>query len=275
MPDAPIIHLALYLVAGALAGILAGLLGVGGGLVIVPALTFGFTVLGFPDATLVHLAVGTSLATIVSTSIASAFAHHRAKKVDWGIVRQLAPGLATGAVVGATVAGQVPGEVLRAVVGGFILIVAVRMGLKNPDVRAGANHAEKTAPKNAKRGAPALVGTGIGALSAIVGIGGGTLTVPYLLKQGETMHRAVAASAACGLPIAVAGTVGFVVTGWGEILPMGSFGYVHLPAFVLISMTSVLCAPVGARLAHRLPADTLKRWFAVFLVVVGGLMLAG
>lgn len=261
-------HLLLYLSAGTVAGMLAGLFGVGGGLVIVPALTFGFAVLGFPDATLVHLAVGTSLATIIATSTSSTLAHHRKKKVNWDIVKRLAPGLATGAVTGAAVAARMPAGLLQAVVGGFILVVAVRMGLGSGAKSPGARRKPPV-----RRGEGIVVGTGIGVVSAIVGVGGGTLTVPYLLRTGETMHRAVASSAACGLPIAMAGAVGFMVTGRGGALPMGSVGFVHLPAFALISCASVLFAPVGAHLAHRLHADRLKKWFAAFLVVVGGLML--
>jgi uncharacterized membrane protein YfcA len=258
-------YLLLLLAAGAFAGTAAGLLGVGGGLIVVPALTLLLEARGVPGTALVHTAVGTSLATIAATSTASVWAHRRAGAVAWGQVRRMAPAITVGAALGAAVAAWTPGGVLRSLVGVFELVIAVRIGF-------GA------APQD-PNGAPprpggALWGLPIGAFSALVGIGGGTLTVPYLLRLGEPMHRAVGTGAACGLPIAVAGGLGFVLTGWGAAgVPSPNLGYVHLPAFLAISVASMACAPWGARLAHRLPAARLKRYFAVFLAVVGTRLL--
>lgn len=255
----------IYLLTGALAGVLAGLLGVGGGIVIVPALVFVFHTQGFTEAVLVHMAVGTSLATIVLTSISSVRAHHRRGAVQWPVFRRLTPGIVVGSLLGAVIADWLPADVLRTVFAIFVLMVATQMGL-------GA----KPAPQ---RELPATPGTNaagvvIGAVSALVGIGGGSLTVPFLVWCNVAMRNAVAISAACGLPIAVAGSVGFVVTGLNEAgLPPWSSGYIYWPAGAGIAVASVLFAPLGARLAHQIPAQRLKRFFALFLAVVGLRML--
>lgn len=258
-------YLLLLLAVGAFAGMVAGLLGVGGGIVIVPALTLLFEARGVPGDALVHTAIGTSLATIAVTSVASAWAHRRADAVAWGQVRRLAPAITLGAALGAALAHWIPGGALRSLVGVFELIIAMRIGFDAtplaPDARA-------------SRPGAALWGLPIGAFSALVGIGGGTLTVPYLMRLGEPMHRAVGTGAALGLPIALAGGMGFVVTGWGAAgVPPPHLGYVQLPAFAAIAVASMVCAPWGARLAHRLPAGRLRRFFAVFLAVVGTRLL--
>jgi uncharacterized membrane protein YfcA len=251
----PVAYLLLLLAVGAAAGTLAGLLGVGGGLLVVPALAFTFAARGVPDAVVMQTAVGTSLATIVVTSLASVRAHHRAGAVAWDRVRHLAPPIAVGAGLGA----------LRAVVGLFEVLVAVRIGL-------GARERPVGAP--GPRAASPLWGVPIGALSALVGIGGGTLTVPYLMGLGEKVHRAVGTGAACGLPIAVAGGLGFALLGRHVAgVPAPRLGYIHLPAFAAIATASALFAPLGVRLAHRLPAARLQRVFAAFLLLVGARML--
>lgn len=259
--------LLLYLLLGAFAGTLAGLLGVGGGLVIVPALMFVFRGQGFVEAFVVHLAVGTSLATIVFTSISSIRAHHRRGAVLWPVVRQLTPGIVVGSLIGAAIADAMPAAVLRTVFGVFELAVAAEMAF-----------GRKPSPHRRLPALPGMfaVGSVFGGLSAIIGIGGGTLTVPFLIWCNVAMRNAVATSAACGLPIAVAGTAGFVLTGWGEPgLPEWSTGYVYWPALLVIALATVVFAPLGARLAHTLPAATLKRFFAVFLAFLGVRMLIG
>jgi len=258
-------YLAALLAVGALAGLLAGLLGVGGGLVVVPALTLLLGSRGVPAGAVVHTAVATSLATIAVTSIASVRAHHRAGAVAWERVRRLAPPIAAGALGGALLAARVPGEGLRALVGLFELAVAVRIGSAGRPREAGGP---------ARPGA-AVWGVPIGALSALVGVGGGTLTVPYLIHLGEKVHRAVGTGAACGLPIALAGTLGFALADHAPGVPLPHLGYIHLPAFAAIAAASWVCAPWGARLAHRLPADALRRVFAGFLVVVAVRLLMG
>jgi len=252
--------LALYLLLGALAGVVAGLFGIGGGLLIVPVLVFTFELQGIPAAVLTHMAVATSLATIVITSISSIRTHHQHGAVRWELFRPLGVGILLGAVLGVNTAVQLPGPVLQLSIGIFVLVVAVQMAL-NLKPSAG-----DSLPSKLELGA---AGGGIGWASAIFGIGGGTLTVPYLSWRRISMPQAVATSAACGLPIALMGAATNVGLGWGDPdLPEWSLGYVYLPAFMGIVVASSLTAPVGARLAHRLPQARLKRVFALFLLVV-------
>jgi hypothetical protein len=254
-----------YLLLGSVAGMLAGLLGVGGGLVIVPVLVWLFHLAGMPPEVVMHMAIGTSLATIVPTSLSSVWAHHRLGAVLWGAVARLAPGIVLGAALGATLADLLPGESLRLTFGLFELAVAVQMGLNL-----------RPAPHRVLPAKWGMWGAGsaIGLVSALVGIGGGTMTVPFLQWCNVAMRQAVATSAACGLPIAIAGATGFIVTGWNApALPAWSSGYLYWPAFAGIAAASVLVAPLGARLAHRLPTAVLKRFFALFLVFLGLRML--
>jgi uncharacterized membrane protein YfcA len=260
----PALYLAALLAVGLAAGVLAGLLGIGGGLVVVPVLALLLEGRGVPAGVAVHTAVGTSLATIAVTAAASVRAHHRAGAVAWERVRRLGPPIAAGALGGALLARGVPGEALRAVVGVFELAVAARMAF-----------ASAPRPGSAPSPGAPLWGVPIGALSAMVGIGGGTLTVPYLIHLGERTHRAVGTGAACGLPIALAGGLGFLLAGGRAAgVPPPHLGFVHLPAFAAIAVASAAAAPLGARLAHRLPAAHLRRGFAVFLVLVGCRLLA-
>lgn len=254
-----------YAGLGAFAGVLAGLLGVGGGLVIVPVLAVLFINAGISSTVIMHLAVGTSLATIIFTSLSSVWAHHRHGAVRWEVFVALAPGIILGALLGALMADWLASDNLQLVFGLFELMVAMQMGM---NLRA-----------SPQRALPGRMGMGmaggvIGTISALVGVGGGTMTVPFLQWCNLPMRQAVATSAACGLPIAVAGAIGFVVTGWGEVtLPVGSSGYLYWPAFLGIVSASVLFAPLGARLAHRLPATALKRFFALFLLLLALRML--
>lgn len=257
----------LYALTGVIAGFLAGLLGVGGGLVIVPALFAIYAALGYENSHLMHIALGTSLATIIFTSISSVWAHHQRGAVLWDAIIRLSPGIVIGAWIGALIAKYLPSENLQWIFGIFELYVATQMmlGIKP------APH--RSLPSNTGMFA---VGGGIGAVSSIVGIGGGTLTVPFLSWCNIVMQKAVATSAACGLPIAVAGAVGYVVAGWGaEGLPEHNIGYVHLPSMFGVAVASVLLAPLGAKLAHQLPAQALKRVFAVVLYFIAGYMLFG
>lgn len=256
-----------YLVLGAFAGLVAGLLGVGGGLIIVPVLVFIFSGQGMADHLIVHLAVGTSLATIVFTSISSVRAHHQHGAVLWPVFWQLTPGIVVGAWLGAAFADVLASDQLRRFFGVFELLVAIQMTFN-----------VKPRPHRQLPGRPGMFGAGgvIGAISAIVGIGGGTMTVPFLVWCNVVMRKAVATSSACGLPIAIAGATGFIVTGWNAIdLPAYSSGYVYWPAFLGIVIASILTAPIGARLAHRLPAAQLKRIFAILLYILGLRMLLG
>ena len=259
--------LLFYLVLGAFAGVMAGLLGVGGGLIIVPALAWIFHQQQITETAIMHLAIGTSLATIVVTSISSVRAHHRRGAVLWPTFWRLTPGIVVGAWLGAAVADALSSFVLQKIFALFVLAMAGQMGF-------GA----KPAPHRDLPGTPGMLATGgvIGAVSAIVGIGGGSLTVPFLTWCNISIRQAVATSAACGLPIALAGALGFIVTGLNATgLPGWSLGYIYGPALVGIAFVSMLFAPLGAKLAHTLPTETLKKVFAIFLALIGFKMLLG
>ena len=258
----------IYLLLGSAAGVLAGLLGVGGGIVLVPGLLLVFAVQGIESPALVHTAIATSLACIVFTALSATLAHHRRGAVDWAIVLRMTPGLMVGAGLGAVLADVMSGAVLQRVFGALAMLIALRLLLptSNPNGRF------------ALPAVPGLMGAGgfIGAVSSLIGIGGGSLTVPFLAVCRVAMVRAVATSSACGLPLAVAGTVGYAVTGLDapDTLP-DSAGYVLLPAAACIVAASMSCAPLGARLAHRLPAAGLKRCFGALLFVVSLRLMLG
>lgn len=250
----------VYLAVGAVAGLLAGLFGIGGGLVIVPVLVLSFELQGISGGVLTHMAVGTSLATIVFTSLSSIKAHHTKGAVNWALCGWLSGGIVVGAILGANTVSQFSGELLQLIIGCFALVIAVQMGF---DLK----------PQGARQlpGKPGLVaaGGGIGWASAMFGIGGGSLTVPFLSWNNVKMQQAVATAAACGFPIALSGAVTNMFTGYGNAeLPEWSTGFVYWPAFAGIVLTSVPMAKVGAKLAHKLPAQTLKRIFALLLVAV-------
>jgi uncharacterized membrane protein YfcA len=251
----------LYLVLGACAGVLAGLFGVGGGIIIVPVLVLSFTLQGFDASVLTHLAVGTSLATIIFTSILSVRAHHSVGAVRWKLFVWLTLGILIGAGFGALTASYIAGPYLQKIIGVFALMVALQMAL---DLKPKAS---RDVP-----GHSALTGAGmvIGWASAIFGIGGGSLTVPFLTWRGVSMQQAVATSAACGFPIAVASALSFMILGWHDpLLPPHSLGFIYLPALLGIALTSMFCARFGARLAHKLSPRLLKRLFAALLFSVG------
>jgi uncharacterized membrane protein YfcA len=251
----------LYLALGACAGVLAGLFGVGGGIIIVPVLVFSFTLQGFDSSVLTHLAVGTSLATIVFTSIQSVRAHHRVGAVRWAVFAWMTVGILIGAGLGSLTASTIAGPNLQKIIGVFAILVAIQMAL---DFKPKATQGMP--------GKPGLTVAGIviGWASAIFGIGGGSLTVPFLTWRGLTMQQAVATSSACGFPIAIASAISFMIIGWHDpLLPPHSLGFVYLPALIGIAVTSMFFARFGARLAHKLSPRLLKRLFALLLVVVG------
>ncbi|WP_110946791.1 sulfite exporter TauE/SafE family protein [Pseudomonas bohemica] len=251
----------LYLALGACAGVLAGLFGVGGGIIIVPVLVFSFTLQGFDSSVLTHLAVGTSLATIVFTSIQSVRAHHRMGAVRWAVFGWMTLGILIGAGFGSLTASYIAGPNLQKIIGVFAILVAIQMAL---DLRPKASG---SVPGKAGLTAAGVV---IGWASAIFGIGGGSLTVPFLTWRSLTMQQAVATSSACGFPIAVASAISFMILGWHDpLLPPHSLGFVYLPALIGIALTSMFFARFGAKLAHKLSPRMLKRLFALLLVVVG------
>ncbi|QJQ96888.1 MULTISPECIES: sulfite exporter TauE/SafE family protein [Halomonadaceae] len=256
-----------YLALGAVAGTMAGLFGVGGGLIIVPALVFAFGLQGVDPAVAMHLAVGTSLATIVVTGSSSSIGHIRkgSFRRDWFMA--LLPGLLLGAIAGVFVAGALSAGLLGTLFGVFVLLVALRLAIK-----AGPRPG-KAAPG---RLGMSVAGVVIGGVSALFGIGGGTLSVPWLSRCGAKMTEAVGTSAVCGVPIALFGALTFIVVGWGNsALPAWSTGFVLWSAFLGIVITSVPFARLGVKLAHILSARVLRLSFASLLAVVGIRFLVG
>ncbi|XZZ71683.1 sulfite exporter TauE/SafE family protein [Microbulbifer sp. JMSA008] len=258
--------LLVYLLLGAVAGTAAGLLGIGGGLIIVPALVLIFSATGISPEVLTHMAVGTSLATIVITSISSVWAHNAKGAVDWHLFWVMTPGILVGSWLGGVTADLLPGAWLQLLIGVFAIIMAVRMGV------SGLRTASQKESDDRLPGSLPLICSGgvIGWLAAIFGIGGGALIVPYLSHFAVKMQRAVGTSAAFGLPIAISGSLSFVVQGWGnKLLPDWSSGYIYWPAFLGIVLTSVLFAKLGANLAHKISAKRLKLCFALLLCIIG------
>ena len=264
------IYILYYLIAGSFAGLLAGLFGIGGGMVIVPILIYLFKAQGFPEDALTHIGIGTSLATIIVTSISSLRAHNSKGAVNWSIWKRMAPGLVLGSLFGAAIASVIHGNSLQAIIGVGAFLVGLKMlFMKNK------SHKENDFSKLPSPIGQTSLGGFIGAVSSIFGIGGGTLTVPILSYCGLKIQNAVGTSAACGLPIASAGAIGFLVFGQfvdpsvKEALPSGVLGFVHIYAFISVSLASFFTARIGAKLAHKLPAATLKKAFAALLLIVG------
>jgi uncharacterized membrane protein YfcA len=253
------------LLLGAGAGFLAGLLGVGGGMVLVPFITLLLTLKGFPSDLIVKVAIATSLATICFTSLSSVRAHHARGAVRWDIVRRLAPGIVLGSLLGAQVAKALPSSLLAGLFALFVGFSATQM------LRGG-----KPTPARQLPPAPGLFGVGgvIGAVSALVGAGGAFMSVPFMTWCNVPIHNAVATSAALGFPIALASTVGYVISGWSlpDALP-GSLGYLYLPALLCIAAASVSTAPLGARVAHSLDVGQLRRVFALMLYALAAYMV--
>jgi uncharacterized membrane protein YfcA len=255
-----------YVGLGLFTGFFAGMLGIGGGLVMVPTLTMMFAgQAGFPPGEVLHLGLGTSMATILFTSLSSLRAHHSHGAILWKVVAQITPGILLGTLLGTLFASKVPARPLALFFTIFVCCVALQMVL---------NLKPKASRQLPGAGGVLAVGTGIGAVSALVAIGGGALTVPFLTWCNVRVQNAIATSAAIGFPIAVGGTLGYIYNGLGHAdLPAGSLGFVHLPALAWMVPPSMLTAPLGARLAHRLPVATLKRSFACVLVALAAKML--
>lgn len=256
------------LLAGAGAGFAAGLFGIGGGFVVVPALIFILPPLGVAPDQVAHIAIGTSLATIIFTSFRAVQSHAKRDSVDFDVLKGWAPWVVGGTVLGAMVADRVTGSQLALIFGIGVLGFAVYFLLparKGKPVLAGM-------PVGASR---AGIAGSLGAISALLGIGGGTLTTLVMTLGGSPIHRAIGTAAGMGAIIAVPGTIGFLIIGFGEPgLPFGSFGYVNLPAAAAIITTSVLCAPLGVATAHYLSPALLRAVFGVYLTVVGITMIA-
>jgi uncharacterized membrane protein YfcA len=256
---------AAYIAVGACVGFLAGLLGIGGGMTLVPILAALFSAQALAPDHAVHMALATGMASVMFTSTASVREHHRLGSVDWSIVRRLAPGMIAGTLLSTLASGWVAQRTLALSFAVIVYAGAIQLLLgKKP-------HAARTLP-----GPAATVGIGlvIGIICGLVSAGGAFLTVPFMLFCGVVMHTAIGTAAAVGIPVAVIGTIGFVVAGWRvEALPPHTLGFVFLPALVALVIGSVITAPFGARLAHRLPVATLKRVFAGLLIVLATKMV--
>ena len=248
------------LILGCATGFLAGLLGIGGGMVLVPLLTLLLTAQGFSSTSIIKIAVATSLATICFTSLSSVRAHHRRGMVRWDVVKLLAPGIVVGSLIGPMLAKQMSAQLMTLLFAVFVTFSATQMFIDKK-------------PKPTRQLPPGIgmFGTGsvIGILSALVGAGGGFVSVPFMTWCNVKIHNAVATSAALGFPIALAGTVGYIIAGWDlTAQPPGTFGFIYVPALVIISVASVITAPLGARAAHALDVKQLKRAFAAMLYLL-------
>ncbi len=251
----------LLLLLGLFNGVLAGLLGIGGGLVIVPAMIWLLPTIGVPQEHLMHMALATSMATICFTSISSALAHKKRGSVSMPALKLLFPAIAIGGITGAYIAELIDAVWLGRIFGVAAVLLGLQMVIgKMPQAKG----------EHLTRGSAYPSGVVMGAMSALLGIGGGSLVVPYFLYHKEKMTKAIGTAAACGLPLAIMATIGYVVLGWQtQDLPPYHLGYVYLPAVIAIALGSVITAPLGAYLAHRLPTATIKKMIAILLVVVG------
>jgi uncharacterized protein len=257
--------LGIFLALGAFVGFLAGLLGIGGGFTIVPVLLEVFQRQGVAVQHVVPMAIGTSAATIVFTAFSSARAHHARGAIHWVALRALAPGLVLGSLIGPQIASALPASVMTFIFGGFIWFAAFRMLGHKPD-----------APMRELPGRPAMFGVGtlIGVISGMVGVGGAFMVVPFLTRSNVKLHSAVATSAGVGVAVSVAATIGYIVAGMrASDLPPYSIGYIYLPALLAIVVTSTLMAPLGARVAHSWQVARLRAAFVGMLFALGGYML--
>lgn len=262
--------LVLLLLMGALGGFAAGMLGIGGGMILVPFITMVFSALGFAPEAIIHMAVATSLGVIMFTSLSSVRAHHAHGAVRWPVAALLVPGILLGAWCGPWIAKQLSS-------GGQALVFAIFLSVSASQILFGKQASTDTATGALHlpgKGAMFATGMLIGVISGLVGAGGGFLSVPFLMRRGVPIHQAVGTSAALGFPIALAGTLSNIYYGWQEPgLPPYALGYVYVPALAVMALASVTMAPLGARAAHRLPVQTLKKVFAVMLYALAAYML--
>lgn len=252
----------VLLVLGLCTGFAAGLLGIGGGMIMVPLLTIIFSVQSFPQAHVVHMAIATSLSIIFFTSMASVYAHHKRGAILWPVALLLIPGVVVGSWIGPVIAASLNTQYLAALFGFFVIFSAVKMLRR-----------KKTAGESGASlpGVPGMTaaGLGIGTLSGLVGAGGGFITVPFLGWRGVPIHNAVGTSAVMGFPIALSGTLSNIYQGWGAHgLPSGSMGYIYLPALLCVALASVVSAPLGARTAHTMNVKQLRSTFAYLLLIL-------
>lgn len=258
----------VYLLLGAVVGFFAGLLGIGGGLILVPVLTFIFSAQHFPPDRILHLALGTAMAAIIFSSVASLRAHHSHGAVNWQVVKYITPGIVIGTLGGATLASMLPSRSLSIIFVVFIYYAATQMLLRTTP---------KPSRKLPGRGGMFGAGSVIGVISSFVAIGGGLLTVPFLSFCNVRLQHAIGTAAAIGFPIAVTGAIGYIVNGMAQSqpLPEYSLGYVYLPALVWVVLASMLTAPLGAKATHIMQTATLRKIFVALLYLLGTKMLIG
>ncbi|MBY0427753.1 MAG: sulfite exporter TauE/SafE family protein [Alphaproteobacteria bacterium] len=260
--------LTLLVVAGVFAGFIAGLFGVGGGTVTVPVLFYWFGHMGVVPEVAMHVSIATSLATIIATSLSSSSAHEKRGSVDHDILKKWGPYIGIGSIAGALLAGQMSGTNLRLVFGSFLILIALYMLIGKP----GKVLRDSLPGINIQRAIAAFIGT----FSSLVGVGGGALAVPTLAACNVPMQRAVGTSSAFGVIVAIPGAIGFIISGWAhEGLPPYSLGYVSLMGLLVLLPTTAALAPVGAKVAHHLNRDMLRRLFGGFLLFIAGKMLWG
>lgn len=254
-----------YVALGAFIGFFSGLLGIGGGSAMVPILAFIFAVKGFPTEHALHLALGTGMATVLFTSASSAMSHHRHGAVNWPMVRALAPAIILGSLCGALLTGYMSARLLSVIFTVLVYALATHLLL---DSKA------KPGGEKPRTAVTWIAGITIGALSSLAALAGAVMIVPFLLRHKVNMHEAIGTAAAVGWPLALAGTIGYFISGMGKTgLPDYSIGYVYLPALVCIVIAGILMAPVGAKIAHRTPGPTLKKIFAALLYILATKML--
>lgn len=248
-----------YPLVGAVVGFLAGMLGVGGGLMIVPTLGFIFAAKGFPPQYVLHMALGTGIAVMLFTSAASTYGHQQHGAVRWDVLRHAVPGIILGTLAGSLLASHLNTRWLTLAFTGFVYFVAIRTLITPKPV------ATRTLPG---RGGLFVAGAVVGALSSIAAIGGAALTVPYMVRCNVDMRHAIGTSAAIGFPIALAATSAYIATGWSAPLPQYSVGFVYLPALAGVALGTMLTAPLGARVSHRTPTARLRKIFVAVLLVL-------
>lgn len=257
------ISLLIFSGLGILVGILSGLLGVGGGIIIIPVMIFSLNALHFNSEIIMKLSLGTSFATIMLTSMSSIASHHRRGAVQWNLVKTLAPGIVLGVFTGGMLVSFLSNQTLKIIFALFMVFSAIKMLLPAPKT-------PRLVIKKLTNFSMLLWGLIIGFISALVGIGGGAITVPFLTTLGHNMRQAIATSAAVGFPIAVTGTFTAIFTGWQQTQwdTHHALGYVYLPGLLGIVITSIFFAPIGAKLAHTLPTSLIKKIFAYFLLIM-------
>ena len=249
---------------GTFSGVLAGLFGIGGGIIIIPTFFLIFTYLGFAEGILAHMVLGSSLGVIIFSSISSTFSHNIKEAVDWKLIRVVAPSIIIGSALGGVTAGQIESDTLQGLVALFLLVASVQLIFEFPPP-----------PQNPQTNlvGPFIAGGGIGWLSGVFGIGGGIFSVPYFYHRGLKMMNAIGTSAACGIPIAISGSISYMIVGLNENnIPDYSIGYVYIPATIIVGVMSSLTAKYGVKIAHRMKQKKLRIAFA-FLVMIMALNL--